>query len=315
MCAHQWRANKLSEHYYHSKNQRNTGTDGVLDRKLKSRIQIIAPLLQGGMRILEIGCAEGHLGAAIKRLANVEYIGIEISEDACLASPRLDTVVRLPASAYSVPAFDLLVAFHVMEHISDIEAEMTHWMRLLKQDGTLILEVPNRAGHPLLSQDCNPEHLHFFSAASLVSLLQRFGLDPAHLSSGNYESPVYPDSLRVIARKLMDDSTRKVKLTARFFHKLGDKFVIFGAGGDFHNYVEPLLDALPVVALCDSNPDLHGHLIGKQTVIPYNPVRFANLPVLIASIRFKSEIADSLLSLGVPASAIVGLDDIYGEIE
>jgi hypothetical protein len=113
----------------------------------------------------------------------------------------------------------------------------------------------------------------------------------------------------------MDDSTRKVKLTARFFHKLGDKFVIFGAGGDFHNYVEPLLDALPVVALCDSNPDLHGHLIGKQTVIPYNPVRFANLPVLIASIRFKSEIADSLLSLGVPASAIVGLDDIYGEIE
>ena len=315
ICAHQWRENTLPENYYHNKKQRNPIACAVLDRKLESRIQSITPFLHDGMRILEIGCAEGSLGAAIKRLANVSYSGIEISEDSCLASSRLDSVVRLPAPDFQAPAFDVLMAFHVLEHIPDIEAEISHWIRLLKPDGTLILEVPNRAGHPLLSQDNNPEHLHFFSAVSLLALLKRFGLEPLHLSSSNYESATYPDSLRVIARKSMDDDARKARLARRFFNKFEGEFVVFGIGGDFHNYVEPLIDVLPVIALCDSNTKIHGQLIGKQTVIAYDPVRFKNLPVLIASLRFKSEIADSLVLLGVPPSAIVGLDDIYGESE
>jgi 2-polyprenyl-3-methyl-5-hydroxy-6-metoxy-1,4-benzoquinol methylase len=315
ICSHQWHTNRLPENYYSGKEQRNMICDNVLDRKLKSRIQSISPHLYNGMRILEIGCAEGYLGAAIKRLADVEYVGIEISGDAKSASARLDAVVNLPASNFSAPAFDLVLAFHVLEHIADLEAEITHWMRLLKDDGTLILEVPNKAGHPWLSQDKNPEHLHCFSSVSLLALLQRFGLEAFQLSCGNYESPVYPDSLRIIARKSASNEARRDALIRRYNQKMGGKFVVFGTGGDFHNYVEPLIKSLPIAALCDSNSTLHGQLIGTQKIMPYDPVALAKLPILIASLRFKSEITERLILRGVPPSDIIGLDDIYGESE
>lgn len=314
-CGHQWRLNALPDDYYQHLEQRNRGADLALDRKTEDRLRSIIPFLRDGMRIIEIGCAEGWLGAAVKERCSVDYVGVEISDDARPASSRLDTVIRMPASEISTAEFDLLLAFHVLEHITDIESEVSHWARLVKPEGTLILEVPHRAGHPLLLRDNNPEHLHFFSTASFLALLQRSGLQPLVLECGHFESPVYPDSLRIIATKPISEEARRRRLIQRFKEKLGNEFVVFGTGGDYRNYVEPFLDELSVTALCDSDINQHGRTIGRLTISAYDPLRFAKLPILVASLRFKSEITDTLRSLDIPASSIFGLDDIYGENE
>ena len=73
-----------------------------------------------------------------------------------------------------------------------------------------------------------------------------------------------------------------------------------------------LLEQLPVVELLDSAPErwgtsaCHGHVIGK-----YDPERHARLPILVCSIRFKTDIVASLRALGVRGELIVGLDEIY----
>jgi len=61
--------------------------------------------------------------------------------------PKIDKVVDLnsPFEAWGLPegSFDYIVAEHIAEHLNDRIAFLRGCRQLLKDDGTLILEVPN----------------------------------------------------------------------------------------------------------------------------------------------------------------------------
>jgi len=292
---------------------RNKSLAKQLQRKFADRIASVQPLLKDHCRILEVGCAEGEFGAIVKDLVDVEYVGLEISRDAEIAATRLDRILRRPAADLTESEFDLLLSFHVLEHISDINAEIRHWARLLAISGTMLIEVPNAAGHPLRDWDTHPEHLHFFSAASLSALIERAGLAVDTLSSGHFESPIYSDSLRVTARHALSEEEKTERLLSRFKQLMGGPFVIYGIGGDFMNGVLPILDRLPVTALVDSNPGRAGERVtANHTIQAYDPVQFSSLPILVASVRFKDEISQYLCASAATPVKLVGLDDIYG---
>lgn len=312
VCGHRWRQAPGAAHYTVLQN-RNHLPAAVGERKFEDRLASIRPLLKDGMRILEIGCAEGVLGAKLKALAPVEYWGLEISADADRAAKLLDNVLRIPAAECDEGPFDLILSFHVLEHIEQIGEELQHWKRLLKPEGRLLVEVPNGAGHPLLARDANQEHAHQFSPASLTLAVQRAGFQVLSLGHGHFESPTYPDSLRLLAAPRLDDEQREARLLQRFRSRLGDRFVVYGLGGDFRNYVMPLLDRLPVVALCDGNPENRGEAIGRHTVAAFDANRFSGLPVLIASQRHEEEIRFALAAQGVTLDKLVGLGDIYDQ--
>lgn len=264
------------------------------------------------MRVLEIGCAEGSIGAAIRQSIRVHYTGIELSEDATAAAKILDRVFRSPASTLVNEKFDLLLSFHVLEHIEDISGEIDHWRRLLADSGRLIVEVPNQAGHHLLDLDPNPEHLHQFTAASITTLLLRADFEVERLESGHWESSVYSNSLRVVARLALTRPQRRELLLQRFRSHLPNQFAAWGIGGDFRGYVEPLLDSLPVAALIDSAVQRHGERHGSLTVEAYDHERHGDLPILVCSVRYREDILRDLAKRGIPSSRIVTLDDIFG---
>ncbi len=311
ICAHAWHDLALQDSHYAACSGRNDNMPGTA-QKYADRMHSIAPHLRPGLRILEIGCADGGLGALVKERAPVHYTGIEISPDASLAATLLDRVHHRPAAELDAEPFDLLLSFHVLEHLPDIQDELAHWRRLLKPTGRLIVEVPHRAGHRLLINDRHPEHCHQFSAASLAILLDRAGFRPIRISTGHFESEVYSDGLRAEAEVALTPTQMSEQLLARFTACLPGPFVVYGIGGDFHNYVESLLPHLTVAALCDSSPACHGRTIGKHRVAAYDPAALAGLPVLIASTRHESVIRKSLLASGVPETSIVGLGRIYG---
>ncbi|MCK9379674.1 MAG: class I SAM-dependent methyltransferase [Sulfuritalea sp.] len=272
----------------------------------------ISPLLRPGMRVLEIGCAEGSLGAIVSQSIPVHYTGIEISEDATTAAKILDRVVRSPATMLVNEKFDLLLSFHVLEHVGDIAGEIGHWRTLLADQGRLIVEVPNQAGHPLLDLDPNPEHLHQFTPTSIAALLLHANFEIDRLESGHWESSVYSDSLRVLARPALNDEQRRTLLLQRFIDRLPEPFAAWGIGGDFRAYVEPLLDSLPVAALIDSDVQRHGERHGRLAVEAYDQQRHASLPILVCSVRYREDILRDLAMLGIPSSRIVSLDDVFG---
>lgn len=314
-CGHLWKdaADPAStERYYAALEGRNAASTELMERRLRDRMATVSGLLRDRMRVIEVGCAEGTLGARAKALAQLDYTGIEPSRDAIAADRVLDRVFPDSARAPDGDAYDLLLAFHVLEHIGDIAAEAARWRNLLKADGHAVVEVPRGTGHPLLAWDANAEHLHQFTAASLTALLERSGLEAVALTSGHFESAVYSDSLRLVARPALAQAARRRALLERFRGRLPGRFAVYGLGGDFRSYVQPLLGELAVAALLDSDATRHGEQIAGLAVEPFDRTRHAGLPVLVASLRYRREIAARLAAEGVPAAAIVGLEEIYG---
>ncbi|KAF1053178.1 MAG: putative S-adenosylmethionine-dependent methyltransferase [Stenotrophomonas maltophilia] len=314
-CGHIWRSvpqAAVSPDYYLELVARNDEQAPWFRRKVEERQAAVAALIGPGVgRVLEIGCAEGGLGAAIKARFALVYDGIEPSQDRELAARRLDRVFGDPAPQLLAEPYDLIVSFQVLEHIADLTAELRAWARLLRLTGSVLLEVPNRAGHPWLSTDLNSEHLHQFTPASLTILLASVGLSCEVLSCGHYESPLYCDSIRVIARPLLSPAQKRERLLQRFAECLGGPFIAYGIGGDFHNYVAPLAAELPIRALVDSAAEKHGQIVGGHCISGYEPEQHAGLPILICSLRYGSAIRRQLLEHGIAAERLVALESLF----
>jgi len=316
-CGHRWRKPRGeagSSHYYETLVERNDPQTHWFKQKITNRVAALASLITPRVRrILEIGCAEGELGAEIKARFPIAYDGVELSLDSELARKKLDQVFRTPAGQLATSHYDLIVSFHVLEHIADPGEELQAWSRLLSLDGQLLIEVPHQAGHPLLANDLNPEHLHQFTPASLTVLLASRGFTCHALSLGHYESPVYPDSIRVGAQRQFQASQQRELLLQRFCAKIGASFIAYGIGGDFQNYVAPLADALDIQALVDSSPAKWGQQLGQHVIAAYDPKLHGTLPILICSIKFGASIRQHLLSMGIAPQRIIGLEDIYAD--
>ena len=320
-CGHVWSlAAAPSNAFYQYLVGRNASDQATLQAKLDGRMASLNSLIKDGLRILEVGCAEGALGKRIKQGYQVHYVGLEPSKDADTARQVLD---RVHASheellgAAPDAKFDLILSFHVLEHVPDVAAELAAWRRLCTPATQLLLEVPHQAGHPLLALDRNAEHVHQFSTASMTTLLQRHGFTVQQLSTGHFESAVYPDSLRLAARPSFSAAQRQAALLARLEELFPEGFAIYGIGGDFHNYLLPLLPLLPprrLRALHDSNAELQGQSLPALNALPITAFTNQGLPVLIASARFASAIRQKLGAAGMPPALLLDLSDVLGPL-
>lgn len=312
-CGHRWRGAVAAalNRYYSGLQGRNAMPKSGHERKIRDRLASLRPLLKNGVHVLEIGCAEGDLAVVVKGEFRLHYTGVELSGDARTAAKVLDRIVTEPSISLGDEQYDLIVSFHVLEHIPDVAEEVAQWHHLLDESGTLLVEVPKEAGHPLLVWDKNPEHIHQFTVSSLTALLARSGFNVTSVTSGHFESSVYPDSLRVLARPCRSHAVRRLQLLARFNARLTEPFAVYGIGGDFHNYIEPLIDTLPISALLDSNPSRYGERICNLEIEAFSPLRHKNMPILVSSIRYKEEIIEALIRSGAPPVRLVGLDEVY----
>lgn len=308
-CHHRWSPVDPQEvqSRYMDQVDRNALPNNYLELKLAERLAALSPYLADGQRVIEIGCAEGAMGALIKSQHSLTYTGIEISRDAEVASQSLDYVCT-DASDLEAASYDVLLAFHVLEHIADINQALAAWRKLLTPDATMILEVPNQAGHPWLTQDANREHVHQFNVASLTVLLRCHGFEVLRLETGRFESPCYPDSIRVIAKLDRTARERRAALVKSVKALISEPFDVFAIGGDFENYLLPILGNLPVVCLFDNraSDDRHSGKPIKSFSIASN----ASRPILISSVRYEAEIAKELIAAGVAADKLVCLSEV-----
>jgi SAM-dependent methyltransferase len=112
-------------------------------RRSHARPEVEALVPAGASRVLELGCAEGALGASLEA-RGARVTGIEMDEEsASVAATRLSRVLAIPIET-ALPQldekFEVAVAADVLEHLDDPVSVL----RLLREAATLLVfSVPN----------------------------------------------------------------------------------------------------------------------------------------------------------------------------
>ncbi len=154
---------------------RDTRTDDL--RRFRSLAAAIK-----NRKVLDFGCGNGgFLRQATKSAACAE--GFEIERGLKEHHKALGLVIH-DSLAGLKRKYDLITAFHVIEHLRDPAAELRKLARLLGASGQIIIEVPNSADAMLTLFRCKAFskftywicHLYLFNSSTLRLLARKAGL-------------------------------------------------------------------------------------------------------------------------------------------
>jgi len=163
---------------------------------LDARIQRLQSIFGGigesfprpGERVLEIGCGQGHLLNFLKQ-KGMEVQGMEIAErlvhdcrDKFGLNVAQGTIRQM--SAFDHP-FDVILAYHVLEHLDEPSHFFEKAQGLLKEGGFVFVEVPVPDLSRLsrlqqmdeVSGYANRSHLYHFRPDTLSAYFPRYGFD------------------------------------------------------------------------------------------------------------------------------------------
>lgn len=137
---------------------------------------------RGPVRLLDLGCGNGELlSEAVRRRADVEVMGLDLSERACeLAREKLPHG-RFLAQNFgdplkAPPSWDgfatHVVCTEVLEHLDDPSAALRNVRRLMAPGAKLVVTVP---GGPMSAFDRHIGHRGHFTRERLKSVLDVAG--------------------------------------------------------------------------------------------------------------------------------------------
>ncbi len=158
----------------------------------RARPEILEHVPTSARRVLDLGCATGTTGAALKARQAVEVVGVELEPDyAREAATRLDQVLTADVeSAAPDGRFDVLIAADILEHLKDPWSALKRYSELLEPGATVIVSLPNVAHWSTYahlargSWPRKPEgifdatHLRWFTLRDANDLLLQAGLTP-----------------------------------------------------------------------------------------------------------------------------------------
>jgi 2-polyprenyl-3-methyl-5-hydroxy-6-metoxy-1,4-benzoquinol methylase len=147
-------------------------------------------------RVLDVGCSNGTLGAALKARSSSRVVGIEISPDmAAHARVHLDEVhvgdalQIFDSCVLDAQRFDALIFADVLEHTADPWLLLKRAKALMAPGGCVVISLPNvrhidtlynlafKGTWPHRDRGIHDRtHLRFFTRRTMIELLASAGL-------------------------------------------------------------------------------------------------------------------------------------------
>jgi len=159
------------------------------------RLNLIRRLQPAG-RLLDVGCGRGDFLRVAARHFDVAGVepNPELAEDAAGEAPIHRGLVRDAPTDGAWTEFDVVVSFHVIEHVGSPKEFVRAIGRRLKPGGLLVLETPDIGSLPFRLfgsrwRQFIPEHYYFFDRNTLGRLLEENGFRIRQMTHvGKYSS-------------------------------------------------------------------------------------------------------------------------------
>jgi cyclopropane fatty-acyl-phospholipid synthase-like methyltransferase len=186
---------------------------------------VFAARLARGKRVLDAGCGAGYGSAELAKSANF-VTGFDVSGEAIQFAReqyRLPNLAFERASCAALPyadgAFDLVIAFEVIEHLENWREFLTEVRRVLVPAGQFIVSTPNRRYYAETREKIgpNPFHVHEFEyrefREELSQLFPYVSIFLENHAEGVVFQPVEPDE----AAEVRIDAAAAVPDGSHFF--------------------------------------------------------------------------------------------------
>lgn len=134
-------------------------------------------------KVLDVGCGTGDRLDALRSIGFETY-GVETSDSADYAKRHLKLNVKkgdLVSAHFPDKFFDIVTLYNVLEHTHDPLRVCEEIHRILKEDGFLVIQVPNKDSlqYKIFKERWAafdvPRDLYYFSTHTLSSLLKKAG--------------------------------------------------------------------------------------------------------------------------------------------
>jgi SAM-dependent methyltransferase len=147
----------------------------VKQKALRDKIKLIESLSGGKGNLLDVGAGTGDFLVEAKK-NGWAITGIEPSKKAEAISVSKGVEFAENLAAIESHSQDVITMWHVLEHVPDLQNEISELKRILKPDGVLVVAVPNYKsydakyyGQYWAAYDV-PRHLWHFSKISIKKL-------------------------------------------------------------------------------------------------------------------------------------------------
>ncbi len=165
-------------------------------------VQEAAQRFRGVVRILDLGCGQGHITSRIREaLPQAEIAGLDYSISAIMyANKKFPGIDFIVASAYQCPYrrsyFDIVICNNLWEHVPDPLLLLSKITRVMKPHGFLIISTPSRyrwgnllnviRGKPI--QFMSEHHVTEYSVGQVIEQLKYGGFEVIRCYSKPYKS-------------------------------------------------------------------------------------------------------------------------------
>ena len=174
-----------SEDYISHTNSRKTLIDKVYHRVRKYTIEKKVTLINSfnteGKNLLDVGAGTGDFLVACKN-NGWNASGIEPSLDARKIASDKKIELNEDLFLLQEKSYDVITLWHVLEHVINLEDYIVQLKRLLKEDGVLVIAVPNYKSYDAMyykeywAAFDVPRHLWHFSQKSISKLFQEVNM-------------------------------------------------------------------------------------------------------------------------------------------